>query len=223
MLMAEAGYAVVLVGRTASKLDDSIAMIREELADVVDGEVQLHAIAADLADAGACAQVVEETVSTFGRLDALANVAGDAPLQPIDRIEEDVFDACIANNLKSVAFLTKAAWPHFKKQRSGAVCCVSSMAAFDPFKGFNIYAAAKAGVNLFVKAAADEGARLNVRAAAVAPGAIETPMLRQNFSEKAIPEANALDPLIIAGVIRDLLTGKREHAPGECVQVPSPH
>ena len=223
MLLAEAGYAVAMVGRTASKLDDSEAMIREELADVVEGEVTLLKIAADVSAVSACDAVVAETVETLGGIHALANVAGDAPLQPIDRVEEEVFDACIANNLKSVVFLTKAAWPHFKKQRSGAICSVSSMAAFDPFKGFNIYAAAKAGVGLFMKAAADEGKRLNVTASSVAPGAIETPMLRQNFSEKAIPEANALDPLIIAGVIRDLLTGRREHAPGECIQIPSPH
>ena len=96
------------------------------------------------------------------------------------------------------------------------------MAAVDPFVGFNVYAAAKAGVNLFTKAAADEGKKFNVIAAAVAPGAIETPMLRQNFPEKAIPTANTLDPLTVAGVIRDVLTGRRAVEPGELILLPSP-
>ena len=157
-----------------------------------------------------------------GRLDAIANCAGSAPLQPIDKMTDTVIDDALAVNLKGVLYLTRAAWPLFREQKSGAVCNVSSMAAVDPFVGFNVYAAAKAGVNLFTRAAADEGKKFNVIAAAVAPGAIETPMLRQNFPEKAIPTANTLDPLTVAGVIRDVLTGRRAVEPGELILLPSP-
>ena len=136
-----------------------------------------------------------------------------------------MLDDCIAVNLKSVIYLTRAVWPTFKAQKDaggGAICNVSSMATKDPFPGFNVYAAAKAGVNLFTKATADEGKRINVTAAAVAPGAIETPMLRANFPEKTIPTDKTLDPLTVAGVIRDVLTGAREFEPGETIFLPSP-
>ena len=161
-------------------------------------------------------------METFGRIDALANVAGSAPLQPIPRIKDADLDECLAVNLKSVIYTTRAVWPAFKQQKSGAIVNVSSMASVDPFTGFNMYAAAKAGVNLFTKATADEGKRLGIRAFAVAPGAIETPMLRANFPAKVIPEANALDPILVAGVIRDLLTGARTAEPGETLLLPSP-
>ncbi|MEM7577432.1 MAG: SDR family oxidoreductase [Planctomycetota bacterium] len=219
MLLAEAGYAVVLVGRTESKLNDSIELIQSEL----DKPATLHAMPTDLTDPVAVQQLVDTTVEKLGRIDAVANVAGSAPLQPIERIEDDVLDACLAANLKSVVHTTRAVWKTFKAQKAGVIVNVSSMASIDPFRGFNIYAAAKAGVNLFTKATADEGARMNLRAYAVAPGAIETDMLRDNFSTKAIPEANALDPILVAGLIRDLITGARDAENGSTLPLPSPH
>ncbi|MEM6552239.1 MAG: SDR family oxidoreductase [Planctomycetota bacterium] len=218
-LLAEAGYAVALAARSADKLHETADFIREE----VDPNAQLAVIPTDVADPDACQALIDKTVEAFGRLDALANVAGYAPLQPIPRIDAETLQKSTEVNLYSVVYTTRAAWPIFKQQKSGAICNVSSMAAFDPFQGFNIYAAAKAGINLFTKATADEGKRFNLRANAVAPGAIETPMLRENFSPKAIPEANTLDPLTVAGVIRDLLLGTTDTPNGETVQLPSPH
>ncbi len=218
ILLAEYGYAVVLVARTLNKLEETAAMIREEVGDAATTLV----CPADVADESAVASVVKQTLERFGRIDAVANCAGDAPLQPIERIDAAVLDRTLAVNLKSVIYMTKAVWPTFRAQKSGAVVNVSSMASIDPFKGFNIYAAAKAGVNLFTKATADEGARLNIIAAAVAPGAIETPMLRANFPEKIIPASKALDPAVVAGVIRDVLTGRRAITSGETILLPSP-
>jgi len=97
----------------------------------------------------------------------------------------------------------------------------SSMAAFDPFRGFNMYGAAKAAVNLFTKATADEGKRINLNAVAVGPGAVETDMLRDNFSEKAIPKDMTLDPAEVAAVLRDCITGDRDFEPGETILLPS--
>lgn len=217
LLLADAGYAVVLTGRTEATLNAAAAYIREELPDA-----KLHVHACDVTDSQAVQALVDATLARFGRIDALANCAGSAPLQPITEMTDDIIDAAINVNLKSVLYLTRAVWPAFQKQKSGAVCNVSSMASIDPFVGFNVYAAAKAGVNLFTRAAADEGRRFNLIAAAVAPGAIETAMLRQNFPEKMIPASKTLDPLTVAGVIRDVLTGARKVELGEVIPLPSP-
>lgn len=217
LLMADAGYAVVLAGRTQATLDASVAYIRDELPDAA-----LHAHACDVTDSKAVQALVDAMLARFGRVDALANCAGSAPLQSITQMTDDIIDAAIDVNLKSVLYLTRAVWPAFERQQSGAVCNVSSMASIDPFVGFNVYAAAKAGVNLFTRAAADEGKKFNLIAAAVAPGAIETAMLRQNFPEKMIPGAKTLDPLTVAGVIRDVLTGARKVDLGEVIPLPSP-
>jgi len=217
LLLADAGYAVVLTGKTEATLNRATAYIREKLPDA-----ELHAHPCDVTDSKAVQSLVEATLARYGRIDALANCAGSAPLQPITEMTDDIIDATIDVNLKSVLYLTRAVWPAFQKQKSGAVCNVSSMASIDPFVGFNVYAAAKAGVNLFTKAAADEGKGFNLIAAAVAPGAIETAMLRQNFPETMIPASKTLDPLVVAGVIRDVLTGARKVELGEVIALPSP-
>ena len=217
LLMADADYAVVLAGRTEATLNEAVAYIRDELPDAM-----LHAHRCDVTDSGQVQALVDATLARYGRIDALANCAGSAPLQSITEMTDDIIDAAIDVNLKSVLYLTRAVWPAFRKQKSGAVCNVSSMASIDPFVGFNVYAAAKAGVNLFTRAAADEGKRFNLIAAAVAPGAIETAMLRQNFPEKMIPASKTLDPLVVAGVIRNVLTGARKVELGEVIPLPSP-
>lgn len=224
LLLAEAGYNVTLVSRTAADLEATAETVRRETG----AQVDLLVAPADVTDSAAVDAVVEKALERFGRVDAVANCAGSAPLQPLDRLTDQTIDAAIAVNLKSVIYTTRAVWPAFRRQHAagatsgGAICSVSSMASIDPFTGFNVYAAAKAGVNLFTKAAADEGRQMGVVCAAVAPGAIETPMLRENFPEKLIPADKTLDPMDVAGVIRDVLTGSRAVEPGETIVLPSP-
>lgn len=216
VLMAEAGYACVLAARTESDLDQTAALIAAE----VPGSTAL-VVPADVSDVNAVNKLIEKTLGQFGRIDAIANVAGYAPLQPIPRIHDETLRQVMAVNFDAVVYTTRAAWPTFKSQKSGTICNVSSMGAFDPFTGFNIYGAAKAAVNIFTKATADEGKRIGVQAYAIAPGAIETAMLRENFSERAIPAENTLDPTDVAAAIRDCLTGKTDMESGETRQMPS--
>lgn len=216
LLMCEAGYACVLAARTQDTLESTASLCGEE-----GPESQTLVVPTDVADAAQVQALIDTTLDKFGRIDAIANVAGYAPLQPIQRIEDETLRKCTAVNFDAVVHATRAAWPTFKKQKSGTVCNVSSMGAFDPFTGFNIYGAMKAAVNIFTKATADEGKRLGITAYAIAPGAIETPMLRANFSEKAIPASHTLDPSVVAAAIRDCLTGKTDMQSGETRQMPS--
>ena len=216
MLMADAGYNTVLAARTRDTLESTAWLCSEEVPGC-----ETLIVPTDVADPAQAQALIDAAIEKFGRIDALANVAGYAPLQPIQRIEDETLARCTAVNFNAVVYTTRAAWPHFKKQKSGVICNVSSMGAFDPFTGFNIYGAMKAAVNIFTKATADEGKRLNVKAYAIAPGAIETPMLRENFSEKAIPAENTLDPSVVAGAIRDCLIGTTDMKSGETRPMPS--
>lgn len=217
VLLAEAGYHVALVARTESKLRDTAAEIKKQ-SPAVDTLV----LPTDLADATATRALVGKVVDRFGRLDVLANVAGSAPLQPIEAVTPEIWQACMDTNLSYVVHLTAAAWPIFRKQKSGFVANVSSMASIDPFPGFSIYAAAKIGLNMFTKCTADEGQAHNVNAVAVAPGAIETPMLRQNFDESIISTDKTLDPFEVAGTLVDCILGKRTFVSGETIVQMSP-
>lgn len=216
LLMAESGYACVLAARTKSALESTAALIAAE-----HPAAQTLVMPTNVSDSAQVQALIDAALEAFGRIDALANIAGYAPLQPIPRIEDETLRKVTAVNFDAVVYATRAVWPTFKAQKSGVVCNVSSMGAFDPFTGFNIYGAAKAAVNIFTKATADEGKRLNVNAYAIAPGAIETPMLRANFSEKAIPAEGTLDPMDVATAIRDCLMGKTDTKSGETRQMPS--
>ena len=227
MLLAESGYAVALLGRTAETLESAATLIREE----VDPEARLLVLPADAADPAAVDAAVASVVEAFGRLDAVVNAAGQAPLAPVERIENAELDNCLNVNLKALVYLARAAWPRFRENDKaapggasggGVLVGVSAMAVHTPHQRFSFYAAAKAGVEAFVANAATEGQRLGIRCHAVAPGAVETPLLRGNFSERAIPPEKALDPISVAGVIHDLVTGEREEPSGSTVKLPSP-
>lgn len=215
ILLAEVGFGLTLVGRSQEKLDAT----KEQI--VGRHPVDCLLISADLADSEASRAVVRRTVEHFGRLDAIANVAGRADLGPIEKLDDQTVRASLGVNLESVVHLTAAAWPVFRKQKGGVIVNVSSMASVDPFPGFGIYAPAKAAVNMFTKCTAAEGAKMGLKAVAVAPGAVETPMLRGMFNTKMIPEDKTLDPVEVAAVIRDCILGTREFESGSVITMPT--
>lgn len=217
-LLAQAGWAVAMVGRDQAKLQRTIDSVTRQMGE----SAALLPIAADVSKPEDIERIVRTTLNQFGRLDAIANVAGNAPLHPIDQITYDGWRACIDTNLTAIVMITRAAWPTFKEQKSGIIINVSSMASISPFPNFSIYAAAKVGVNMFTKCTADEGGRHGIKAVAIAPGAVETDMLRSIFDEKTVPTAKTLDPMQVAAAIRDCITGQRDFKNGETITMPSP-
>lgn len=206
------GYCVVLVSRSRDKL--------EETAELVDAESFVYP--ADLSKAKAAEALVEDVLASFGRVDALVNVAGCAELLSIDQITPGNWRRTVDVNLSAAVLLTAALWPTFKAQRSGVVVNVSSIASIDPFPGFSIYAAAKVGLNMFTRCTAQEGEAIGVRAVSVAPGAVETPMLRSMFDEDVIGRDKTLSPDEVAAVICGCVTGKRVFENGETLVLASP-
>jgi NAD(P)-dependent dehydrogenase (short-subunit alcohol dehydrogenase family) len=89
----------------------------------------------------------------------------------------------------------------------------------DPFAGFFAYAAAKASVNLFARSCAKEGRTLGIKAFAIAPGAVETRMLRAIFPESALPPDKAMPPEKIAGIMLECIDGKRDAENGTTILV----
>ncbi|MBI1338000.1 MAG: SDR family NAD(P)-dependent oxidoreductase [Phycisphaera sp.] len=217
ILLAESGYAVALVSRTRSNLEETAALVREARADA-----QSLVLPADVGEPDACHGVVQSVIDTWGRLDAVANIAGYAMLGTIENLKPDDWRTVVDVNLTSIMSLTSAAWPTMRRQKAGVIVNVSSMASFDPFPGFALYASAKAAVNMFTLCTAREGAKMGIKAVAVAPGAVETPMLRSMFNTKMIPEDKTLDPVEVAAVIRDCITGARKFENGETIKVASP-
>ena len=104
-----------------------------------------------------------------------------------------------------------------RQQRSGVIVNISSVASVDPFPGFSIYGACKAWVNLFTKALAAEGKPLGIRAYAIAPGAVETSMLRSAFPD--FPADHTLRPDDIAAAIEAVCDDRLAHSSGQTIFV----
>ena len=218
ILLAKAGYHLTLVSRSRDKLDQTADLA----AQTASPGVGCLVAPTDLRDVPATRTLAQQTFERFGRLDAIANVAGDAPMGPIEQITPDAWQDCIDINLSAVVHLTALAWPIFRAQGGGVIVNVSSMASIDPFPGLAIYATAKAGLNMFTQCTAGEGQKIGVKAVAIAPGAVETPMLRGLFDESELPTSKTLDPNQVAQVILGCITGERAFEPGETIAMPSP-
>lgn len=208
-LLIGAGWDVAIVGRDPERLEKAVESLGGQVA----------AFVGDVGEPGEAARVVRETVQEFGRLDALVNNAGSAPLVPIGESDEALIARTFWVNAIGVGAAIAEAWPTFENQRSGVVVNVSTLGTRDPFPGFFAYAASKASVNLMARSVAAEGKEIGVRGFAVAPGAVETPMLRGLFGKDMIPEDAALSATEVAGVIVACVLGERDSENGDVVWV----
>ena len=212
--IADPGHRLVLVGRTEAKLTQAAEVIR----DASEGAEPL-VLAGDVRDAAFCQFVIRETARQFGHVDVLANVAGHAPRCAIDQITPELWRETVDTNLSAIVNLTAAVWPIFRERRRGFIVNISSLASIDPLPGFAAYGAAKAGVNLFTLVAAREGAEFGIKAVCIAPGAVETPMLRGLFTHEDFPADQCLSPEEVAQTVVDCLTGRRSFESGTTITV----
>ena len=143
----------------------------------------------DVSDSTAAAEMVARVHEELGGLDILVNNAGITRDTLLVRMKDEDFDAVINTNLKGIYACTKAAAKFMTKQRSGRIVNLSSVVGEIGNIGQTNYAAAKAGVIGFSKAAAKEFAARHVTVNVVAPGFIDTDMtavLKDSIREKLI-------------------------------------
>ena len=133
-------------------------------------------IGCDVTDRNACIAAIESVVSEFGQVDVLVNNAGiTQPLKLMDIAPEN-YDAVLDVNLRGTLYMSQAAIPHMRQQRSGSIVCMSSVSAQ---RGGGIfggphYSAAKAGALGLAKAMARELGPDGIRVNSVTPGLIQT-------------------------------------------------
>lgn len=208
--LAQEGLHVVLVGRRGEAL--------EETAGLLPAGAESVSVPLDVADPASAHVMVTTCLGRFGRVDVLVNNAGTAPLLPIDGTSEETIQRTFMTNAVGPACLIARAWTVFKRQHAEGrmgrlghcVVNVSTLGTSDPFPGFFAYAASKASLNLMARSCAKEGKGIGVRAFAVAPGAVETAMLRSIFSEKTVPASRCLTPERVAEEIVACVQGERD-------------
>lgn len=214
--LSDRGLALVLAGRREPPLRETGARLRGPW----------EAVVCDVADPASATRLVAAAVARFGRLDVVINNAGVAPSLPVGEHTPEVLREVFAVNALGPANLIVAAWRRFEEQArggssGGCLVNVTSMASVDPFPGFFAYAASKAAANMLITSAHLE-APPGVRCFAVAPGAVETEMLRKIIGPDRLPRERTLSPETVAAVIVDCVEGRRDAEAGRVIQVPSP-
>jgi NAD(P)-dependent dehydrogenase (short-subunit alcohol dehydrogenase family) len=166
LALATAGAGLCLVDVNAEGLEETAVQVRALGRKAV-------VVAANLADAQACAAAVATALEAFGRLDALCNVAGLIFFSNSADMPVADWDKTLAVNLSAPFHLSKAAIPHLLAV-DGAIVNVTSSAAFIGEAYAAAYCATKAGLNAMTKAMAMEFIKQPIRINAVAPGGMMT-------------------------------------------------
>ena len=169
ILFAREGARVLCVDRALPRAEETVALIRAE-----GGEAA--ALDADVTRGDDCRAMVDAAVARWGGLDVLHNNVGIESRKDLLETTEEEWDEVLAVDLKSVFLATRAAVPAMLRRGGGSVVCVSSISGHRGH-GRTAYAAAKAGIEGFVRSVAVQLGPQGVRVNAIAPGTVWTPMV----------------------------------------------
>ncbi len=179
----------------------------------------------DISDFDESQKLVEKVVKEFGHLDILVNNAGMNWDGVIWKMTEEQWDKVINVDLKGTFNFIRAAAPIFKEQKSGKIVNLTSINAMRGRFGQSNYTAAKAGTIALTKTVAKELGRSRVNVNAVAPGLIETDMIKsmpEEFKQKSKAETvfdSLGTPEDVAYLVTFLCTDKARHITGEVIKV----
>jgi 3-oxoacyl-[acyl-carrier protein] reductase len=179
----------------------------------------------DVRDKENIAQVVEAVVAKYGRVDCLVNNAGIVQDATIRNMTDEQFDSVIEVNLKGVYNCTKAVVDVMIKQNSGVILNASSIVGLYGNFGQTNYAASKFGVIGMVKTWARELGRKGIRANAVCPGFVATPILSQipekvlKALEERVPLGRLARPEEIANTFAFLASDEASYINGAVIEV----
>lgn len=193
--LAKAGAKVVLVARRQERLE-SLAK------DIENSGREALTVAADVTQKAAATNIIRQTLDKFGKLDVLINNAGVMLNGPAHDTPLEDWEQMVNLNVLGLLYLTHAALPEFRKQGTGHIVNVSSVAGRTTRAGSAVYNATKWGVNAFTDALRQEIAaeKLHIRTTLIEPGAVATELqshlrpkvyeqFKQNFGNIEILQA----------------------------------
>ncbi len=171
--------SLVLIARDETRLQETAQKAKSLGAESL-------VFALDLREPAPPEKIVNETLSRFGRIDALVNIAGAVPQIDLLEMTDAQWDDGMALKFHGARRLTIRAWDALKASR-GSVVPLSGLAAWDPKPGFAAVAATNAAIIALAKAFAEQGIKDGVQVNSVSPGAVMTGR-RRSFFEHWAPE-----------------------------------
>lgn len=216
MELSQAGYRVIIT----YKANDAAA--EETLAIIRDKGGQAEAIRFDVADTNDATAKMEEIISRYQDIRILVNNAGVTADGLFMMMSEENWDTVIQTTLKGFFNVTKPVIQRMVRNHRGAVVSISSVSAMMGNRGQVNYAAAKSGLIAASRALSSEVARLGVRVNVVAPGLIDTEMIKDAPVERikdVIPMARLGKAEEVAKVVRFLCSDDASYITGQVIFV----
>ncbi|MGV0813138.1 SDR family oxidoreductase [Mycolicibacterium boenickei] len=171
-----AGARVVV----ASRKPEACEKAAEHLRGLGGQAIGVAAHSGNIDDLGA---LVDRAVAEFGGIDVVVNNAANALAQPLGQMTPEAWAKSYEVNLRGPVFLVQHALPHLKASPKAAVLNLVSVGAFNFAPALSIYASGKAALMSVTRSMAAEFAPLGIRVNALAPGPVDTDMMRNNPQE----------------------------------------
>ncbi len=187
-MLRDEGYALTLAARTVERLEEAA------------GALEAQAIPVDVRHEEECARLVAAHLEAHGGLDVLVNSAGVGIAGQIGDTSTKQFDLQQSVNLRSAFLVTREALPALRESR-GYVINLASIAGTIPTPGLATYGAAKAALIALTRSLVREESGTGVRATALCPGFVDTPMAAWT----GIEGAAMIQPEDCAEIVRSLL------------------
>jgi NAD(P)-dependent dehydrogenase (short-subunit alcohol dehydrogenase family) len=211
------GWRVAIADRDAAGL--------EAQRRAYEGNANAIVVALDVTDEGAAESVVGQVVQTLGGLDGVVNSAGIAVDIPALDTPVDLFRRIMEVNVTGTFIVARATARVMKARGGGSIVNLASVSGVRGSKGRSAYGTSKGAVITLTQTLATDLARYSIRVNAVAPGPVDTPMIKTMHTQKDralwvrhVPMRRYAEPAEIAHVIEFLLDGtKSSYVTGEIV------
>jgi 3-oxoacyl-[acyl-carrier protein] reductase len=214
--LAKAGYFVIINFKSnETAAQETLSLVKSAGGD---GEISQF----DVADNAQTKDAIKAITERHKNIQVLVNNAGINADGLFMLLGEEEWDSVINTSLKGFYNVTKPVLREMVRKKCGSIVSVSSLSALMPNRGQANYAAAKAGIIAASRSLAAEVARFGIRVNVVAPGLIETDMIKDApvaENKKMIPMARLGKPEDVAGVIRFLCSGDASYITGQVIGI----
>jgi NAD(P)-dependent dehydrogenase (short-subunit alcohol dehydrogenase family) len=202
------------------------ASAQEKAAAVRQMKREAFAVKTDVSRWADVQDMVKQVMDRFGRIDILVNNAGIlGPYFPVDEYPEEIWDRVMAVNLKGTFLCCKAVLPIMKKQGSGNIVNIASVAGKEGNAQMAPYSASKGAIMTLTKTLGKELAVANIRVNCVSPALLETDMAKAMTAEQRalltskIPMARLGKPEEVAAVVKFLVSDESSFVTGQCYDI----